>query len=86
MGSEPDQVRARGSWNLSERGEERRHREMGRRGEELRWCRCGEMGKISILTVELEIVLMQNKSYSECFAFPGITDFEPWKLHARMES
>ena len=63
---EPDQIRAKVRGNWSEK-RARRHREM-RRGTEMRWCRCGEMGKISILTVELKIVFdAKKKPHSAVF-------------------
>ena len=59
---EPDQIRVRGSWKLKrEASEETSSDGEARRGTEMRWCRCGEMGKISILTVELEIVFDAKK-------------------------
>ena len=49
-----------------------------RRGTEMRWCRCGEMGKISILTVELKIVFDAKKKpqCSQCFLLFGKIDLK----------
>ena len=66
---EPDQIRASGSWKLKREASEETSRDgEARRGTEMRWCRCGEMGKISILTVELKIVFdAKKKPHSAVF-------------------